>query len=159
MNEPKPTASSPIQELFPYLIVRDAPAAIEFYMRIFGAAEMMRLTEPSGRIGHAQLKFGPAVLMLAEEYPERGAQSPLAFGGTGVRMHLHVDNVDTLSKKAVDAGATILSPPTDQFYGERTCLLRDPFGHEWLLGHSIESVSPEEMQRRYEAVTRKKPAE
>jgi uncharacterized glyoxalase superfamily protein PhnB len=151
ITDPALTLSS-IHEVFPYLIVRGAAAAIDFYRKTFGAEEMFRLTDPNGRIGHAQLKFGSAVVMLAEEFPERGVQSPLALGGTGTRIHLHVDNVDTLAERAVDNGALIVSPPTDQFYGERTCCLRDPFGHEWLLGHQIESVSPEDMQKRYETM-------
>ena len=91
--------------------------------------------------------------MLADEHPEVGIQSPLAFGGTGTTIHLHVKNVDKMAKQAVDAGATILMEPTNQPHGERQCRLRDPFGHEWLLGHQVESVSREEMQRRYNTQT------
>jgi len=140
-----------ISEVFPYLCVRGGKAAIEFYTRVFGAQETLRIPGPDGRIGHAQLKFGPATIMLADEHPEHGIGSPLTYGGTGTRIHLHVDNVDALAKRAADAGATILMPPTDQPHGERQCRLRDPFGHEWLLGHEIEKVSYEEMQRRYAA--------
>lgn len=155
MSEKSAKPVSSIHEVFPYLIVRGAAAAIDFYKGAFGAEEIFRLTEPGGRIGHAELKLGPTTLMLADEYPEYGAQSPQAFGGTGLRIHLHVDNVDRLADRAVKAGATMLMEPKDQFYGERSCRLRDPFGHEWLLGHQIESVSPEEMQRRYEALFQK----
>src|SRR5688572_23973660 len=123
---------SQIHEVFPYLCVRGAAAAIDFYIRAFGAEELFRLSEHGGRIGHAQLKLGPVTLMLADEYPEFGIQSPLAFGGTGTTIHLHVDNVDALAKQAVEAGATVLLEPTDQAHGERQCRLRDPFGHEWL---------------------------
>jgi PhnB protein len=142
-----PTAT--IQQLFPYLIVRDAPAAIEFYKRIFGAEEVMRLAEPSGRIGHAELKLGAAMVMIAEEFPDRGVLSPLAFGGAGSFLHLHVSDVDDMTARAAEAGAKILAEPKTQFYGERSSKIQDPFGHVWMLGQHIEEVSPNEMQRRY----------
>jgi PhnB protein len=127
-----------IREVFPYLIVHDAPAAIEFYRRVFGAEERLRMPDPEkGRIGHAELLIGPATIMLADEYPELGIRSPTAFGGTGLRMHLHVDEVDALAERAAAAGATIVSQPKDQDHGERQCRVRDPFGHEWLLGQDI----------------------
>ena len=138
-----------VREVFPYLCVRGGNAAIQFYTRVFGAQETFRIPGSDGRIGHAQMKLGPATLMLADEHPEIGIRSPLAYGGTGTTIHLHVDNVDALAKRAVEAGAKILMEPTDQPHGERQCRLRDPFGHEWLLGHEVEKVSPEEMKRRY----------
>jgi len=141
-----------IREVFPYLMVRDAKAAINFYQRAFGATELFRLVEPSGRIGHAEMQLGPAVLMVCDEFPEYGMVGPQREQFTGCTIHLHVDNADEISERAVAAGATMLMPPTDQFYGERSCRLRDPFGHAWLLGHSIEKVEPEEMQRRYTAM-------
>jgi uncharacterized glyoxalase superfamily protein PhnB len=147
-DKPKKTAAA-VYEMYPYLSVRDAAAAIEFYKRAFGATELFRLTEPSGRIGHAELKLGPATLMISDEYPEFGINAPKGPSGPGVRIHLHVDNVDSLTQQAADAGGTVIMKPTDQFYGERSSRVRDPFGHEWLLGHSIEEMSPEEMQRRY----------
>jgi len=153
-KEPAPSASC-IREVFPYLCVRGGNAAIDFYARVFGAREVFRIPGPGDRIGHAELKFGPVTIMLADEHPEHGILSPLAFGGTGLRIHLHVDNVDTLARRAVEAGATILMEPTNQPHGERQCRLRDPFGHEWLLGHEVEKVSPEEMQRRYQALSQK----
>jgi uncharacterized glyoxalase superfamily protein PhnB len=143
---------SQIHEVFPYLMVRDAKAAIAFYQRAFGATELFRLVEPSGRIGHAELKLGPAVLMVCDEFPEYGMVGPQREQFTGCTIHLHVENADTMGERAVAAGATMLMPPTDQFYGERSCRLRDPFGHAWLLGHSIEKVEPDEMQRRYTAM-------
>ncbi len=97
-----------IQQVFPYLIVRDCPAAIEFYKRIFGAEENMRLAEPGGRIGHAELKLGAAMVMIAEEHPDRGVLSPLAYGGTGSFLHLHVANVDDMTARAAEAGAKSL---------------------------------------------------
>ena len=143
------STTNTIQQLFPYLIVRNAAAAIEFYKRVFGAEEMMRLCEPSGRIGHAQIKMGVAVIKLADEHPEHGMLSPLASGGTGSFLHLHVVNVDKMTKLAADAGAKILAEPKTQFYGERSAKFQDPFGHIWMLGQHIEDVSPDEMQRRY----------
>lgn len=138
-----------IHDAFPYLRLRGAAAAIEFYQKAFGATELLRLTEPGGRIGHAEIKIGEAVLMLSDEYPEYGIKGPATLGGTTFAMHLHCSNVDALIERAVLAGATLVRPAEDQFYGERSGMVRDPFGHEWLLGHSIEQVSPEEMQRRY----------
>jgi len=143
------TTDNKIHEVFPYLRVRGAAAAIEFYKQAFGATELMRLAEPSARIGHAEVRIGATVLMLADEFPEMGIVGPQTLGGTSIALHLHVDNVDALMARAVAAGATVTREPKDQFYGERTGAVRDPFGHEWLLGHSIEKVAPEEMQRRY----------
>lgn len=143
-------AANRIHEVFAYLCVRDSAAAIDFYSRAFGASELFRLTEPSGRIGHAELQLGDGgVLMLNDEFPEYGIRAPQPGDNQPVRIHLHVDDADAMARQAVAAGATLLSEPADQFYGERSCRLRDPFGHEWLLGHSIEEVTPEEMQRRY----------
>ena len=138
-----------IHEVFPYLRVRDANAAIEFYRKAFGAVEDFRMSEPSGRIGHAELKFGETSVMLSDEYPEYGIQGPEAFGGTGSSIHLHVDDVDAMTEQAVSAGAKLIMEPKDQFYGERAAKVLDPFGHEWLLGSHIEDVSREEMQRRF----------
>lgn len=137
-----------IYEVFIYLSVSDPQAAIEFYREIFAAEELMRLTGPNGDIAHAEIKIGPATILLSGEYPDSGIHSPLHFGGTGIRIHLHIDDVDALAKKAADAGAKILMKPADQPHGERQCRFRDPFGHEWLLGHELEKLSPEEMQQR-----------
>ena len=141
-----------VHEVYPYLRVRGAAEAIGFYARAFGAEELFRLTEPSGRIGHAEVRIGPATVMLAEERPESGIRGPCSLGGTAVAIHLHVADVDGLFEQAVDAGATVVRPLQDQFYGERSGMVRDPFGHEWLLGGHIETVTPEEMQRRYAAM-------
>ena len=141
-----------IHELFAYLCVSDAAAAIDFYQRAFGVTERFRLTEPSGRIGHAELQFGPMVLMLSDPFPEYGIEAARHEGVNGCTLHLHVDDADALGQRAVAAGALMLSEPADQFYGERSCKVRDPFGHTWLIGHSIEDVAPEEMQRRYTAL-------
>ncbi len=134
-----------IREAYPYLIVRGAAAAIEFYRTVFDAEELLRIPDPDGqRVGHAELRLGPITIMLADEYPELGLLSPAAYGGTGLTLHLHVDNVDLLAETAVRAGATMLREPTDYGHGERQCRLRDPFGHEWLLGQEIGKASAEE---------------
>lgn len=146
-------SAGPVKEIFPYLRVKGAADAIEFYKAVFGAIEVFRLTEPTGRIGHVQLQMGNTVLQVCEEYPEYGLLGPQGEGQTGCAFHLHVKNVDELANMAVMAGATMLREPTDQFYGERACMIRDPFGHEWILGHVIENVSPDEMQSRLTAVT------
>ncbi|MDQ3334366.1 MAG: VOC family protein [Myxococcota bacterium] len=138
-----------IHEVFPYLRVKGAARAVEFYKAAFGVTEKFRLVEPSGRIGHVELEFGNTIVMLSEEYPELGILGPETIGGTSFTIHLHVDNADAAIERAVSAGATVLRPATDAFYGERGGTVRDPFGHEWMLGHNIEEVSPEEMQRRY----------
>ena len=146
---------SEIHEVYPYLRVHSAAEAIEFYARAFGATEVFRLTEPSGRIGHAEIKVGPATLMLSDEYPENGIKGPRTLGGTSFSIHLHVTNVDEAFERAVRAGASVARPLKDQFYGERSGTVRDPFGHEWLLGQHIESVSTDEMQRRYTELLKK----
>ena len=141
-----------IHEAFPYLRVRDANAAIEFYKTAFGAVEDFRLTEPSGRVGHAELKFGSHTVMVSDEYPEYGIYGPAAGRPTGSSIHLHVADVDALTQQAVSAGAQLTMPPADQFHGERSAKVLDPFGHEWYLGSTIEVVSREEMQRRFNAM-------
>jgi PhnB protein len=141
-----------IHELFAYLHVRNAAEAIDFYVKAFGVTEKFRLVEPSGRIGHAELDFNGATLMLSDEYPEFNYKGPQTIGNTSVTIHLHVDNADEVIRRAVEAGAKIEREPQDQFYGERSGSIRDPFGHRWNIGHSIEEVSPEEMQRRYSAL-------
>ena len=148
------TVNSPIkiQEVYPYLRVGGAARAIDFYARAFGAKELLRLTDPSGRIGHAEIKIGDSTLMLSDEYPELGIRGPLALGGTTCAIHLHVDGVDALMKQAIEAGATTVREAADQFSGERSGRVRDPFGHEWLLGQQIENVAAEEIQKRFTAV-------
>ena len=138
-----------IHDMYPYLCVSDAGAAIDFYTQAFGAREKFRLTEPGGRIGHAELEFNGMILMVADEFPEYGINSATSIGATAVSIHLHVDNADAVIQKAVDLGAQMEMEAKDQFYGERSGSIRDPFGHRWLIGHSIEEVSTEEMQRRY----------
>lgn len=138
-----------IHELFAYLCVENTAKAIEFYTEAFGAKEKFRLTEPSGRIGHAELDFGGTTMMLSDEFPECGIKGPKSLGGTPVTIHIHVDDADAMIRRAVKAGAEIEREPQDAFYGERSGSIRDPFGHRWNIGHSIEEVSTDEMQRRY----------
>jgi PhnB protein len=141
-----------IHELFPYLCVSDTAAAIAFYDEAFGAKEKFRLTETGGRIGHAEMDFGGFTLMLCDEFPEYGIRSASTLGATPVTLHLHVDNADAMIERAVRAGATLERPPSDAFYGERSGTVRCPFGHRWLIGHQIEDVDTDEMQRRYTAL-------
>jgi uncharacterized glyoxalase superfamily protein PhnB len=146
------TAMIDVHEAYPYLRVHNSAEAIDFYARAFGAEELFRLTEPTGRIGHAEIKIGPATLMLSDEYPEHGVRGPRSLGGTTFSIHLHVGDVDSAFEQAVNAGATVVRPLQNQFYGERSGTVRDPFGHEWLLGGHLETVTTEEMQRRYTAM-------
>lgn len=141
-----------IHEVFSYLCVGDAAQAIAYYTEVFGAKEKFRLTEPGGKIGHAEIDLGGVTIMLCEEYPEMGVVAPPRLAGTSVSMHLHVDNADDIIARAVQAGATLDMAPADHFYGERSGVIRDPFGHRWNIGHSIEQLEPEEMQRRYTAM-------
>lgn len=150
MSEKTDDSLPVIRDVYPYLCVHDAAAALEFYTGLFGAEEVMRLTDERGRVAHAELRLGPVLLMLVDEHPEYGIRGPLTFGGTGTTIHLHVDDVDTLTARARAAGATVLREPTDYGHGERQSRLRDPFGHEWLLGHELEAVTPEEIKRRFE---------
>jgi uncharacterized glyoxalase superfamily protein PhnB len=136
----------------PYLTVKNAAAAIDFYVKAFGATEELRLTEPSGRIGHAEVRFDDALIMLADEYPEYDILGPQSRGGTTVSLALLVEDVDAFVAHAVQAGARLVREVKDEFYGERTGKLEDPFGHVWQVATRIEDVSAEEMQRRYDAL-------
>jgi len=144
-----------IHEVYAYLRVHSTAEAIDFYSRAFDAREIFRLTEPGGRIGHAEVRIGPTTVMLSDEYPEHNIRGPRSLGGTTFSMHLHVADVDKAFEQAVAAGAAVVGPLQNQFYGERSGTVRDPFGHEWLLGGHLESLTPEEMQRRYTALFQK----
>ncbi|MCL6713669.1 VOC family protein [Pseudomonas sp. R2.Fl] len=141
-----------VHELFAYLCVADAESAIAFYRDAFAATEKFRLVEPGGRIGHVELELGRSTLMLCEEYPEFGIVPPDPAAATSHTLHIHVDDADAVITRAVALGATLVMAPRDMFYGERSGVVRDPFGHRWNIGHSIEDVTPEEMQRRYDAI-------
>lgn len=145
-------SSQQIHEAQPYLRIQGAAKAIEFYQAAFGAEEDFRLTDPDGRVGHAQLKFGAAVIMLSDEYPEMNILGPNSIGGTGTSIHLRVEDVDGIVDQARKAGAEVVREPKDEFYGFRSAKLRDPFGHEWDLGKQVEEVTPEEMQKRFDAM-------
>jgi len=144
-----------VHELFAYIAVNDANKAIEFYGKAFGAKEKFRLVEPSGRIGHAELDFDGTILMLSDEYPEFGIRGPQALKESPLTLHLHVDDADEMIRRAIAAGAEMVREPQNQFYGERSGTVRDPFGHRWNIGHHIEDVTPEEMQRRYDGAMKK----
>lgn len=142
------------EPLNPSLVVADAKAAIAFYQAAFGAEEQYRLVDrKTGRIGHAELRVQGGLLMLADSFPEYGTRTPAELGGTPVRLSLTVPDVDAAAARAEAAGATLTRPPTDEFYGYRSANITDPFGHHWLLTRRIEVVSPEEMQRRWDAMT------
>jgi uncharacterized glyoxalase superfamily protein PhnB len=146
-----PHATPKMQSLSPYIVVKGAADAIDFYVRAFGAEEQFRLEDPdSGRIGHAELLIGGSTLMLSDEYPDFGALSPDTLGGSPVKLHLYVDDVDAIFARSLAAGATELRPVKDEFYGDRTGALCDPFGHTWMLASQKEEVSPEEMQARWQ---------
>jgi PhnB protein len=136
------------QAVTPYLVIQGASAAIDYYKKVFGATERMRMDAPGGTIGHAELSIGGSMIMLADEYPDMGYRGPKAFGGSPVSLMLYVPNVDEVFKRAVDAGAKPIRPVADQFYGDRMGTIEDPFGHVWTIGTHVEDVSPEEMQRR-----------
>jgi PhnB protein len=132
----------------PYLIVKDAAAAIEFYKHVFGATEMLRMADAHGRVGHAEIKIGDSVVMLADEHPQMGYRSPSSLGGSSVSILLYLEDVDAVFASALKAGATAQREVSDQFYGDRTGTLKDPFGHVWTVATHVEDVAPEEMQRR-----------
>ena len=147
-----PAAPSPVPEGYhavtPYLIARDASAAIEFYKKAFGAEEVYRLAMPDGRVGHAELRIGGSVVMLADEFPEMGAKSPAALGGTPVSLLLYVADSDAVAAGAVAAGAKVKRPVVDQSYGDRSGTFEDPFGHVWTIATRKENLTPEEISRR-----------
>ncbi len=138
------------QSITPMLAIKDAAAAIDFYKRAFGATEVMRLTDSNGLIGHAEVRVGDSRIMLAEENPEYNA-SPQSLGGSTVIINLYVEDVDTVVEQAVAAGAKIVFPVNDQFYGDRSGRIVDPFGHIWIISTHKEDVSPEELQKRFDA--------
>jgi PhnB protein len=135
----------------PYLIIKGAADAIEFYKRAFGATELLRMADPHGRVGHAEIKIGDSVIMLADEHPAMGYRGPRSLGGSSVSILLYLEDVDGVFERAVKAGAKAQRPVADQFYGDRSGTLEDPFGHVWTVATHVEDVPPEEMQRRAEA--------
>lgn len=141
----------------PYLIVKNAAKALEYYKKVFRAEELLRMTMPDEKIVFAELKIGESLILLSDEFPETGMLCPQALGGSPVRLQLYVEDVDALAKEAVVAGGRLLNPVREQFYGDRSCLLEDPFGHFWSLATRIENISRKEMLRRFTAMLRQLP--
>lgn len=137
----------------PYLIVKGAARAIDFYTKVFGATELMRFPGPGGTIAHAEIKIGDSPIMLADEMPQTSYRSPQSIGGTPVSLMLYVQDVDKVVDGAVKAGAKLERAVADQFYGDRNGTIHDPFGHVWTIGTHKEDVSPEEMRRRMATVS------
>ena len=135
----------------PYLIVRGGAQALEFYQQAFGAVELMRMAGPDGKIGHAEIRIGDSPVMLADEHPEMDVLGPQSRGGSTCGMLIYVDDVDTAFPQALAAGATEERPVQDQFYGDRSGTLVDPFGHRWTIATHVEDLSPEELAQRAEA--------
>jgi PhnB protein len=142
----------------PYLVVDGAAAAIDFYTKVFGATELFRMASPDGRVGHAELQIGDARIMVCDEFPEMQARSPRSVGGTPVHLYLYIAGVDAVVERALAAGAKLLRPVQDQFYGDRSGKIEDPFGHSWHIATHVEDVPPEEIEKRAAAWTAKKKA-
>ena len=134
----------------PYLIIKGAAAALEFYQKAFGATELFRIAAPGGKIGHAEIKIGDSPIMLADEFPEMDARGPQSFGGTPVSIMLYVEDVDTVFDRAIAAGAKVKQTVQDKFYGDRNGVLADPFGHVWTIATHKQDLTPEEVGKRAE---------
>lgn len=134
--------------LTPYLTVGDAAAALEFYGEAFGAEELFRMDGPPGKIGHAEMKIGEGRFMLADEVEAWGNRSPETLGGTGTSLMMYVEDADAVFRRAIEAGATEVMPVQDHFYGDRSGMVEDPFGHRWMISTHVEDVPPEELDRR-----------
>lgn len=150
---PVPPIPPGYHSVTPYLIVKGAARALEFYQQAFGATEVMRLDGPGGSIGHAEIRIGDSHVMLADEHPQMDALGPETIGGSPVGLCVYTEDVDAMFQQALDAGATEVRPVQDQFYGDRSGTVRDPFGHKWTIATHIEDVSPEELKRRMAEMT------
>jgi PhnB protein len=152
-------AVNPIPEgyhtLTPYLTVKDAARAIEFYKKAFGAQERGVMKGPDGKVMHAELKIGDSIVMLADEFPEYGSLSPQSSGGAGMGLHIYVDGVDAAFDRAVKAGAQVEMPVSDQFWGDRYGKLKDPFGHKWSIATHTKDMSADEMKRNMDEAMKK----
>jgi PhnB protein len=135
----------------PYLCIKGAADAIEFYKNVFGATELLRMPAPDGKIAHAEIKIGNSPIMLSDEYPDYQALSPKTVGGSSTSIMIYVEDADAVVSRAIEAGAKVLAPVSDKFYGDRSGRIEDPYGHIWHISTHIEDVPPEEMQRRAEA--------
>lgn len=144
------------RSITPYLIVKNAADAIAFYKKAFEAAEKFRINTPDGRVAHSEMTIGDSVIMLADECPEKGAHAPGTSGASPIMMHLYVKDVDKMTEQAIAAGAIVIRPVGNQFYGDRSGMLRDPFGHVWNLSTHIEDVSPEELHKRLDEMNKVK---
>ena len=146
---------SPIPEGYhsvtPYLVMKNAAAALEFCTKAFGAVELFRMPAPGGKIGHAEIKIGDSPVMLSDEYPDMGFKGPESLGGTPVSLMIYVEDVDTIYPQAIAAGGKELRPLQNQFYGDRSGTLADPFGHVWTISTHVENVTEEELAKRSEA--------
>jgi PhnB protein len=151
-----PSSVKPIPDghrtVAPYLAIKNAAGALEFYKKAFGAIETYKLIIPDGRVGHAEIRLGDSLIMLADEFPEFGGKAPETLGGSAVSIHLYVEDVDAFFKRALAAGARELKPIANQFYGDRSGQLEDPYGHLWWVATHKEDVAPEEMQKRVQAL-------
>jgi PhnB protein len=152
LEQPMPVSPIPdgYHSVTAYLIVKGAARAIEFYQQAFGATEITRLDGPGGTIGHAEVMIGDSPVMLADEHPDMGALSPETVGGSPVNMLIYTADADAMFQRALDTGAEQVRPMADQFYGDRSGTVRDPFGHQWTIATHVEDVSQEELQRRME---------
>ncbi|HSS09986.1 MAG TPA: VOC family protein [Acidimicrobiales bacterium] len=140
-------------QITPYLTIGGASAAIDYYGKVFGAKERVRMAEPDGKIGHAELDIGDSLIMLSDEYPDRGIIGPRTIGGTPVTISIYVQDVDAVYDRAVESGAKALRPVENQFYGDRSGQFEDPFGHRWSVATHVEDVSAEEMAKRAAQIT------
>ena len=152
MSNVKPVPEG-FHNVTPYLFVRAAALAIDYYKKVFGATEIMRMPGPDGRIMHAELRIGDSIVMLADENPSEGVMSPQTIGGYSVGLHVYVEDVDAVVKNALENGAKALRPVRNQFYGDRTGSVLDPFGHLWSIATHVEDVSPEELKQRMKAMS------
>ena len=147
----KPTPEG-YRSITPYLIIKGAARAIEFYKQAFGATEIMRFPGPNNTIGHAELRIGDSVIMLADEMPNGLYRSPESFGGSPISLMVYIENVDSVFSRALSLGAKQVRAVEDQFYGDRSGNLIDPFGHVWTVATHVEDVAPDELRRRMEAL-------
>lgn len=151
MASPVPFQAPGFHSVTPYLRMKRAAEAIEFYQRAFGTTELMRLNMPDGRLGHAEIRLGDSIIMLSDEFPEMSIVGPETLGNASASLMIYVTDVDAVMKQAASVGATVVMPATNQFWGDRMGKLKDPFGHEWTVSTHTEDVSAEEMERRMKA--------